>query len=77
MSEDIVRKAAGDVEPQVAQSPIPLSDLLGTICQAVHAEVSMVVALLVSQQQPTSVLDPCPYRCLSRPQQVLVTLYLC
>ena len=41
MSEDDVCEANGDIEPQVAQSLVPLGNLLRTICKAVQAKVSM------------------------------------
>ena len=65
-SKDDAREAEGDVESQVAHSPVPLGDILGSIFQVVQAEESMVVAWLAPQQQWTMQLDTLPLQ-LSQP----------
>ena len=53
MSETEVSPETGDGNcPQVPLPSVPLGDLLGTIREAVQAEVNLAVARLAAQQQP-------------------------
>ena len=54
MSEmEVAPETGDDNRPQVPLPSVPLGDLLGTIREAVQAEVNIAVACLVAQQQPT------------------------
>ena len=53
MSETEVPPKTGDNNrPQVPLPSVPLGDLLGTICEAVQAEVNFAIACLAAQEQP-------------------------
>ena len=61
MSESEVTPATGDdSHPQVPLPSVPLGDLLGTIHEAVQAEVNLAVACLAAQQQtgPSPTMPP-------------------